>query len=192
MPAQAALVCGNGVVELRQDCDEGNSDPGDCCSPTWQYESHATVLRDSTGDCDPTEWCKARYLPCPPDIIFPPGTVCRARSSSLRHSPGQLSHPPCHRAAPKGVAGRRAVAAWLGPAGWKQEYGREATAVARVRVITPNVVDRGSPDRGGGSGVNARPGSQVIGVHTSVALLGMHCLMVIRSTLQHFDMLHGV
>ena len=44
----------------------------------------------------------------------------------------------------------------------------------------------------GGSGVNAGLGSHVIGVHTSVAPLGMHCFMVIGLALQHFDMLHGV
>ena len=166
-PSLQLVSCGNLVIEAGEDCDDGNTAAGDCCSPTCQFESASTecrpaagvcdapdncdgagsctpdakltsecrasvsvcdiaescdgvgddcpadafeppttecrasagicdppsfcdgtsplcpspcfpiVCRDSTGPCDPEEWCEARYLPCPPDVIYPPGTVCR-------------------------------------------------------------------------------------------------------------------
>src|SRR5437763_1500427 len=33
-----AHVCGNGVVDLGEQCDDGNLAAGDCCSPTCQFE----------------------------------------------------------------------------------------------------------------------------------------------------------
>src|SRR5207237_3861935 len=33
-----AHICGNGVVDLGEQCDDGNLVAGDCCSPTCQFE----------------------------------------------------------------------------------------------------------------------------------------------------------
>ena len=38
IPAPAMAVCGNGIVESGEDCDDGNVTPGDCCSPTCAIE----------------------------------------------------------------------------------------------------------------------------------------------------------
>lgn len=35
----AAQVCGNGAVEAGEECDDGNTLPGDCCSATCQFEA---------------------------------------------------------------------------------------------------------------------------------------------------------
>jgi cysteine-rich repeat protein len=75
VPAQAAPVCGNSVVESGEDCDDGNTDPGDCCSPTCQYESGATECRASAGICDVGEFCDGASADCPPDEKLT--TVCR-------------------------------------------------------------------------------------------------------------------
>ena len=100
-------LCGNGVAESGEDCDDGNTDPGDCCSPTCQYESAATVCRQAAGVCDAPdncdgagactadvkltsecraaasaydaeEFCDGVSPDCPPDLFLPAGTVCRA------------------------------------------------------------------------------------------------------------------
>ena len=99
-------VCGNGTPESGEDCDDGNTDPGDCCSPTCQYESAATECRPAAGICDApdncdgagactadaklTSECRAAATvcdiaevcdgvsdDCPPDLFLPAGTECR-------------------------------------------------------------------------------------------------------------------
>ena len=99
--------CGNGLVEGSEECDDGNTEPSDCCSPTCQYESAATVCRQAAGvcdapdncdgagtctadakltvecraaasACDAEEFCDGVSPDCPPDLFLPAGTVCRA------------------------------------------------------------------------------------------------------------------
>ena len=88
VPAQAAPVCGNSVVESGEDCDDGNTDPGDCCSPTCQYESTATVCRPAAHICDAAEFCDgvsdncpiidlpANGLPCPDGNLCNGDEIC--------------------------------------------------------------------------------------------------------------------
>jgi cysteine-rich repeat protein len=70
-------VCGNDVVETGEECDDGNTNPGDCCSPTCQYESAGTVCRASAGDCDIPETCTGSSEGCPADAYEPATTECR-------------------------------------------------------------------------------------------------------------------
>ena len=37
-PACAAAECGNGIIEPGEDCDDGNTLDGDCCSASCQFE----------------------------------------------------------------------------------------------------------------------------------------------------------
>jgi cysteine-rich repeat protein len=60
-------VCGNNIVESGEQCDDGNTANGDCCSPTCQYESASTVCRASGGTCDVAETCTGSSAPCPAD-----------------------------------------------------------------------------------------------------------------------------
>jgi cysteine-rich repeat protein len=62
-----AVVCGNGVVEPGEDCDDGNFDSGDCCDPGCLFEDASTVCRDAVGDCDLPETCTGADPTCPPD-----------------------------------------------------------------------------------------------------------------------------
>ncbi|TMA35182.1 MAG: hypothetical protein E6J79_15530, partial [Deltaproteobacteria bacterium] len=50
-----AALCGNGVVEATEACDDGNLVNGDCCSSACAIEAAGTVCRASAGVCDPTE-----------------------------------------------------------------------------------------------------------------------------------------
>jgi cysteine-rich repeat protein len=60
-----ADVCGNGIV--CEQCDDGNTADGDCCSSTCQFESAATVCRASAGTCDVAETCTGSSASCPAD-----------------------------------------------------------------------------------------------------------------------------
>ncbi|MHC4275562.1 MAG: hypothetical protein ACYSUR_18115, partial [Planctomycetota bacterium] len=55
--AIVGVACGDGVTEGAEQCDDGNTDPGDCCSPSCQYESAATVCRAAAGACDAADFC---------------------------------------------------------------------------------------------------------------------------------------
>jgi cysteine-rich repeat protein len=49
-------VCGNGTVEAGEDCDDGNTDNGDCCSATCVFEPNGSSCADATV-CDGAETC---------------------------------------------------------------------------------------------------------------------------------------
>jgi cysteine-rich repeat protein len=74
-------VCGNTLLESGEDCDDGNTAPGDCCSPTCQYEPDTTTCRASVGACDIAELCDGDGN-CPTDAVEPPTTVCRAAAGT--------------------------------------------------------------------------------------------------------------
>ena len=70
-------VCGNNIVESGEQCDDGNTNNGDCCSSTCQYESASTVCRASAGTCDVAETCNGAGV-CPADSKST--AQCRASS----------------------------------------------------------------------------------------------------------------
>lgn len=69
-------VCGDGVVDSSEQCDDGNTASGDCCSSLCQLESSATVCRASAGDCDAAETCSGESDECPPDAFAETGAPC--------------------------------------------------------------------------------------------------------------------
>ena len=69
--------CGDGVIQTGEQCDDGNTNNGDCCSSTCQYESSATVCRASAGVCDVAETCTGASASCPTDTFLSSSTVCR-------------------------------------------------------------------------------------------------------------------
>ena len=80
--ALTASLCANGMIDAGEQCDDGNSTAGDCCSPICQFESAATVCRTSAGACDPAETCTGSSATCPADVISPNGTACGSPSDS--------------------------------------------------------------------------------------------------------------
>ncbi|MFP6607040.1 MAG: hypothetical protein VCC19_10730, partial [Myxococcota bacterium] len=64
-------VCGNGMVEAGEQCDDGGTQASDCCSPTCQFESAATQCRSSVGSCDVAEFCDGSSSACPADLFDP-------------------------------------------------------------------------------------------------------------------------
>ena len=86
-PGYAACVascgCGNGVLEGDEECDDGNTFPGDCCDATCHFEPAGSACHDasdlcSTGVCDDSGDCDSDDVP---------STTCRepiaAGSASL-------------------------------------------------------------------------------------------------------------
>lgn len=89
--------CGNGIVEVGEDCDCGDScDDNDCCDGSTcrfrdgavcddsagpccmdcQFEPIDTVCRASTGFCDIRETCTGNSSICPTDRHVPDGQTC--------------------------------------------------------------------------------------------------------------------
>ena len=67
MPA-SAQVCGNGIRELGEACDDGNVVAGDCCHPTCGLVARAgTACRPAVDPCDVIEVCDGVSGICPPD-----------------------------------------------------------------------------------------------------------------------------
>ncbi len=100
-----ASICGNGVVTGAEQCDDGNTVGGDCCSATCRFEAvdsacasdgnpctrdvcngggacthpagnAGTVCRAAAGACDQAETCTGTATTCPADTKRT--SVCRA------------------------------------------------------------------------------------------------------------------
>jgi cysteine-rich repeat protein len=61
-------VCGNGVLEGDEDCDDGNTVGGDCCDPSCHFEPTGSACQDaddlcSTGTCDDGGDCDSDDVP---------------------------------------------------------------------------------------------------------------------------------
>ncbi|MCP4907459.1 MAG: hypothetical protein GY910_20975, partial [bacterium] len=75
--ATTVAECGDGSVDVGEQCDDGNVTNGDCCSSTCQFESAATVCRTSIGVCDVAETCDGAGT-CAPNGFASAATICRA------------------------------------------------------------------------------------------------------------------
>ena len=75
-------VCGNGVVEPGEQCDQGaaNGTAGSCCNSTCTFTSSGTQCRASAGVCDVPESCTGTSGACPADAFALASTVCRSGS----------------------------------------------------------------------------------------------------------------
>src|SRR5436853_5317459 len=63
-----ALVCGDGLLDGGEDCDEGfvvNGTFGSCCDTDCAFVPAATACRDSAGACDPADVCDGASAACP-------------------------------------------------------------------------------------------------------------------------------
>ncbi len=72
-----SVLCGDGVVEGEETCDDGNALDGDCCSSECQIEPAGTLCRAEYGFCDVEEVCDGVNDSCPADDFAGSDTVCR-------------------------------------------------------------------------------------------------------------------
>src|SRR5262245_17761045 len=95
--AVAGTKCANGVLDASEDCEDGNTDPGDCCSPTCSFDAPSTACAedgnactrdvcDGAGHCEHPADPQASGLPCATDFDVCTDDVCDAG--------GQCTHPP--------------------------------------------------------------------------------------------------
>ncbi len=100
-------TCGNGVLDPGEGCDDGNRLDQDCCSKSCSPAPAGRACPDDgracTTDtcdgagacahpllfagaicritvdprCDATDFCDGVSPDCPPDVVFPAGTICR-------------------------------------------------------------------------------------------------------------------
>ncbi|MFP8879207.1 MAG: lamin tail domain-containing protein, partial [Myxococcota bacterium] len=75
--APSGGVCGDGVLDLGETCDDGNTTPGDCCSGSCQIEPNGTLCRLAVDLCDAPETCDGFADSCPADAFATIATECR-------------------------------------------------------------------------------------------------------------------
>ncbi|MCC6764619.1 MAG: metallophosphoesterase [Deltaproteobacteria bacterium] len=73
-------ICGNGVVESGEQCDQGaaNGTSTSCCGSSCQFVSIGTICRTAAGPCDVAETCGGASGACPANGFAESSTVCRA------------------------------------------------------------------------------------------------------------------
>ncbi len=68
-------VCGNGLIETSESCDDGNPSTGDC------LEAAGAICRAAVaGGCDVAETCTGADATCPTDAALADGTPCGGSS----------------------------------------------------------------------------------------------------------------
>ncbi|NOS67808.1 MAG: DUF4215 domain-containing protein [Candidatus Peribacteraceae bacterium] len=70
-------VCGNGAVTGAEQCDDGNTTNGDCCSSTCSYEASGASCGATKGVCDVQDTCNGSGT-CTDNGYQASGTSCRA------------------------------------------------------------------------------------------------------------------
>src|SRR5438552_2524852 len=71
MPVAAhALVCGDGLPDLGEECDLGaaNGAPDTCCTSDCHLRASGEVCRAAAGACDAAETCNGLVPLCPSDL----------------------------------------------------------------------------------------------------------------------------
>lgn len=71
--------CGNGIVDLGEDCDLGvaNGASSSCCAADCTYQPSTRQCRLPAGPCDAPEMCTGAQATCPPDLYRPNTFACR-------------------------------------------------------------------------------------------------------------------
>ncbi len=68
LSASCLVLCGNGVIDLAEDCDDGNTVNGDCCSSTCQFEAFdapcSSGIPCESSSCDGAGFCQAGATAC--------------------------------------------------------------------------------------------------------------------------------
>ena len=76
VPPECVPACGNSIVEAGEQCDDGNTQGGDCCSSTCQFEPVGSSCDDSNA-CTVTDTCNGSgTCTAGPPLVCNDGNVC--------------------------------------------------------------------------------------------------------------------
>ncbi|RJO71564.1 MAG: hypothetical protein C4523_04335 [Myxococcales bacterium] len=75
-----AAICGDRLIVAGEDCDDGNTSAGDCCSPSCGYEPAGTVCGDAESACINADVCDGQGT-CIETGLKPDQTPCHADSN---------------------------------------------------------------------------------------------------------------
>ena len=78
MAPRTWAACGDGVVEVGEQCDlaAGNGSPTTCCTTLCEFRAEDNVCRPAANACDLPELCTGVSDTCPPDLVIPEGASC--------------------------------------------------------------------------------------------------------------------
>src|SRR5262245_50882443 len=70
-----AAVCGNGFVDVGEQCDAGSANGAfiSCCTVDCALRTAGETCRAATGPCDQAETCDGATPECPADAVAPDG-----------------------------------------------------------------------------------------------------------------------
>jgi cysteine-rich repeat protein len=88
----APAVCGNGFVESGEDCDDGGTAGGDCCSATCGFESLGSPCDDGDA-CTESDFCDGGACEPGPPLVCDDGAFCNGEETCDSGS-GCLSGTP--------------------------------------------------------------------------------------------------
>lgn len=92
-------LCGNGMIDGSEECDEGaaNGGSGSCCSSTCTILPPSTVCRAAAGACDVAEVCTGIGADCPADNFQTASTPCTSDGNEctedICNGAGGCTHP---------------------------------------------------------------------------------------------------
>src|SRR5438876_11044647 len=137
--AASALVCGDGILDLLEECDLGaaNGASDSCCTSSCMFRPAGEACRPAAGACDAVESCTGLADVCPPDlksigVCRPAADVCDGAKSSggqAWRTPPQSAAAGCAASARPATARRRAGRVVLRP----RPSRRAGAAPARAR-----------------------------------------------------------
>ncbi len=113
-PAQVSGVCGDGVIDIGEQCDDANVVNGDCCSDLCQIEPSTVVCRPAAGICDVADSCDGVNPTCPADALVTVGTDCRSSTGACDPAEvcdGATAACPADALAPSGTTCRSSTGA---------------------------------------------------------------------------------
>jgi cysteine-rich repeat protein len=91
----SVAVCGDGVIDAGEACDDGNTVNADCCSSLCAIEAAGTVCRPQNDLCDLEETCDGSIPTCPADACLPELAECDGPLSNCVACTCELVEPVC-------------------------------------------------------------------------------------------------